>query len=335
MDIAPFSTTGIGSLPHRRPSEACRLVLETFDIPFWPQLPRISFREGMVAQYAEGMPFLRTDPDKGAVWVERSEGEEIERFYESWGDKTLIAMSEDYAKGLYAFLYEIRGKSFDILKGHVTGPLTFSLGLKDAQGRPVYFNEELREICLMLLKGKIRWQAEALRPHASEIIIFIDEPVLSALGSTSYMGVSREETLRLLKETAGAVSAAGAIPAIHCCGRAEWPLLTEAGISILNFDAYGYGDTLAIYPDEISRFIDSGGILAWGIVPTTEAIRGETPDSIKSRFDLRLAELARHIPEEKLLKSIMLTPSCGTGSLSEDETSKVFQLLLRLKEDLA
>ncbi|MDP2168051.1 MAG: hypothetical protein Q8J64_06950, partial [Thermodesulfovibrionales bacterium] len=229
MRIKPYSTTGIGSLPHTDPVEASRAVLETFDIPFWPQLPRLSFMEGMVAQYSEGMPFIRTDPEKGSVWLDDSGGEELERFYEGYNDNTLIAVSENHARGLYAFLGEIQGRGFEFLKGHVTGPLTFSLGLNDANGRPVYFNEELREICLMLLKAKVRWQAETLRPHAKGLIMFMDEPILSALGSTTYMGVSRQEALRLLRETSDAIKASGAVSGIHCCGRAEWPLLIEAG----------------------------------------------------------------------------------------------------------
>ena len=335
MKIKPFSTTGIGSLPHTEAREAVRLVLDTFDIPFWPQLPKLSFREGMVAQYAEGMPFLRTDDSKGAVWVERNNGEELERFYESYKDTTLIAISEEHAKGIYAFLYEIKGRRFPILKGHVTGPLTFALGLNDGSGRAIYYDEELREIALMLLKAKVRWQVEALRPHADGIIIFVDEPIVSALGSSGYMGVQRDEALRLLRELCNTVSAAGAVPGIHCCGRAEWPLLLEAGITILNFDSYGFAETLGIYPDEVKKFIQSGGYLAWGAVPTTEAVAAETPDSIKSRFARALDGLSRSVPRELLLEKIILTPSCGAGSLDIPGALKAFQLLMRLKEDFA
>ncbi len=57
--FSPFLTTGIGSLPHTDPEEACGLVLATFDIPFWPQLPKLSFRESMIPQFSEGMPFFK------------------------------------------------------------------------------------------------------------------------------------------------------------------------------------------------------------------------------------------------------------------------------------
>ena len=330
--VKPFSTTGIGSLPHRDPAEACRLVLETFDIPFWPQLPRTSFLEWMIPQYSEGMPFINIDTAGESVYVSRNNSDQLERFYETCRDRARIAVSDDYARGLHLFLRMIRGKRFDSLKGHITGPMTFTLGLKDEEGRLVYFDEELREIALLLLQAKARWQIDQLRPHAGNIFIFIDEPILSALGSSTYLGVSREETLRLLTEIAAAIREAGAIPGIHCCANADWVLAIESGVKVISFDAYHYFDNLSIYHQEIRGFLENGGFLAWGIVPTTDDINGETPESIIKKFDGRLKALEKHIPPEILTQGTILTPSCGTGSRSVEETLKIFQLLLRLKE---
>ncbi|MEW6674547.1 MAG: hypothetical protein AB1348_00755 [Nitrospirota bacterium] len=330
----PFMTTGIGSLPHTDPEEACRLVLGTFDIPFWPQLPKVSFYELMIPQYSEGMPFIRIDEQRERIWIQRDESDALTKFYEACSEDYKVAISEDYAKGLNIFIRLIKDKQSDFIKGQVTGPLTFTLGLKDAEGRPVYFDEELREISLMLLMAKIRWQMDILRPYAKNIIIFIDEPILSALGSTGYLSVSSEEALRLLRETSDAVKQAGGIPGIHCCGNADWSTVINSDVRIISFDAYGYSDTISMYPAEFTGFLKGGGYLAWGIVPTTEAIIGETPDSIKKRFDISMKRLSKSISTDLLLSQILLTPSCGTGSRNIIETLKVFQLLIGLKESL-
>jgi hypothetical protein len=332
--LKPFSTTGIGSLPHREPGEAVTLVLEAFDIPFWPQLPAISFKESMIPQYSEGMPCVRLDAGEARIWYERDE-EEIERFYEGYSEEARIAVSEDYARGLYEFLRAVKGRRFDYLKGHVTGPLTFSLGLRDKGGKPLYFDEELRELCLMLLEAKARWQIEALGAHAGRVIIFLDEPVLSALGGTAYLGVDRQEALRLLKGACRAIKAAGGISGIHCCGRAEWPLVMETGVDIMNFDAYEFGDTLSIYPSETEAFLERGGILAWGIVPTTEMINSEDEGSITRLMHERLETLSRHVPRELLTGNALLTPSCGTGTRTVEEALRIFQILMRLREEFA
>lgn len=334
--IKPFSTTGIGSLPLMDAREACSLIFRTFDIPFWPQLPRVSFRESMIPQYSEGMPFVKIDMGKETLWVERDSSDELERFYEGWTEESRIAISEDYARGLHAFLgMGQQGRRFDYIKGHVTGPLTYTLGLKDTEGKAVYFDEELREISLMLLKAKTRWQIDMLKQHADGVIIFIDEPILSALGSSSYLGVNSGEALRLLRDITEAIRSEGAVAGIHCCGNADWPLVIKSGADIINFDAYDYVDTVSLYPSEFTGFLERNGCLAWGIVPTSDAIVEETPEKIRARFDRGMENLSRTIPGDLLKSNILLTPSCGTGSRSADENVKVFQLLMRLKEDLA
>lgn len=333
--IKSFSTTGIGSMPHKDPEEACRLIFETFDIPFWPQLPNISFREFMIPQYSEGMPFFRIDHERQTVWIEKNSSDDLERFYEVWKEESRIAISEDYAKGLHTFIRIIKKRRFDFLKGHVTGPLTFTLGLKGIDGKPVYFDEELREISLMLLKAKVRWQLDVLKAHAEDVILFIDEPILSALGSSSYLGVNNDEVLRLLKDITATIRSEGCISGIHCCGNADWPLVFKSGADIINFDAYDYIGNIALYPEEITAFLKKGGYLAWGIVPTSEAINREDTGSIRIRFDRDIEALSRRVPESLLLSNILLTPSCGTGSRTIKETLKVFQLIMRLKETLA
>lgn len=328
-------TTGIGSLPHHSAIDGCRLVLSSFDIPFWPQFPKISFKEFMIPQFSEGMPFLKLDPDKQLIWVEKNSSDELERFYESCSPESRIAISEDYAQGLHAFLRMIKGRRFSILKGHVTGPLTFTLGLKDDAGKAAYFDEEFREISLMLLQAKTRWQIDMLKQHADSVIIFIDEPILSALGSSSYLGVNTDEALRLLQEMVKTIKTEGGIAGIHCCGNADWPMVMKSGADIVNFDAYDYLDTIALYQEECRAFLEKGGYFAWGIVPTSDAISGENPDSIRERFQAGLFTLSKHIPQDLIRTNMLLTPSCGTGSRTVAEAVKIFQLLMRLKEDMA
>jgi methionine synthase II (cobalamin-independent) len=327
----PFFTTGIGSLPHTDPEEACRLVFETFDMPFWPQLPGLSFRESMIPQFSEGMPSLRIDERREIVWIDKNDTD-LQRFYETYSVGWEITTSKDYAKGLHTFLKIIRDRHFEFLKGHITGPLTFTLGLKDAHGRLVYFDEELREVALIVLKAKIKWQIETLKRFAETVVIFIDEPILSALGSSSYIGVSPDEALRLLKETSDSIKESGGIPGIHCCSNADWPLVINSGVDIISFDAYDYIESIALYPGEFTGFLRNGGHLAWGIVPTTESINKENAGSLKTRFDEGLERLSESMPRDLLLSQILLTPSCGTGSRSREEAVKVFSLLVEVNK---
>ncbi len=327
----PFYTTGIGSLPHKNAEQACKAATKNFDIPFWPQLPKLSFREWMIPQYSEGMPFVKINPRTESIWIDRTESDELDRFYETYTEESKIAISEDYAQGLHTFIKTAPGK-FAYLKGHVVGPLTFTLGLRDKEGKPIYFDEELREIALMLLKAKIRWQMEVLRPFGKELVMFIDEPILSSIGSTAYLGVDPKEALRLLKEMTNTIKKADGISGIHCCGNADWSLVTKSGVDIISFDAYEYFDTILAYSYYVNDFMYNKGYLAWGIVPTSDALAGETFESIKTHFVKRLDKLSKKVMPDLIFSQILLTPSCGLGARTPEEAELAFKLLAYLKK---
>jgi hypothetical protein len=328
-----FNTTGIGSLPHSDPEEACKIVLNSVDIPFWPQLPHRSFLELMIPQYSEGFPFVRIEGEH--IHVEQADEKALSTFYEAIANKTGFPISRKYAAGLYAFIDILKQQNqrYDTIKGHITGPLTFALSLTDSEKRPIYFDEELRELSLELLKGKVKWQIEILKPYADKVLIFIDEPILSALGTSTYIGVSNNEALRLLQEIVKEVKVSGGIAGIHCCGKADWHLVLSSGIDVFNFDSYFFWDTLSIYPEEIKAFIDNNGFIAWGVVPTTEAIRNVTLQGLKDQLERGLSSLKKiGVPEYKLRQQILITPSCGTGSLNTEDALRVFSLLKELRD---
>jgi hypothetical protein len=332
--IPPFSTTGIGSAPHNDAQEACELIAASFDIPFWPQLPHRSFRELMIPQYAEGMPFLRIDDSAEKIFIARDDSDDLDRFYEAHAELPGVAISEDHSAGIHAFIKTFSGKRFDIVKGHVTGPLTFTLGLKDSSGAPIYFDEEMREIASMLLQAKIRWQVETLKKMADNVIIFIDEPIFSAIGSSSYLGVKDDEILRLLSDSAAAIENAGGISGIHCCGKADWSMVIQSGVRILNFDAFEYFDTFAMYGDDIKAFLDAGGYLAWGVVPASDAIAAVGAEDVSALFKERLSRLQGITKSDLIYKQALITPSCGAGSRTMAEAEKIFRICRSVKESV-
>lgn len=333
MMLKSFSTTGIGSLPHSDHEEACRVIFDSVDIPFWPQLPHRSFLELMVPQYSEGFPFVKIEGEH--INVVKAQEEALTSFYETIAAKTGFPITEERAAGLYKFIdiLKANGRKLDTVKGHITGPLTFTLSLTDDEKRPIFFDDELRELSLELLKGKASWQIELLKPYADNVLIFIDEPILSAIGTSSYLGVSNAEASRMLTEIVKHIKSCGGIAGIHCCGKADWPLILSSGIDVFNFDAYYFWDTLGIYPEEIKSFINNGGFIAWGVVPTSDIIRGVTLEGLCEQLERGLTSLEKiGVPREKLRRQSLLTPSCGTGSLEINDALRVFALLKGLRD---
>lgn len=326
-----FNTTGIGSLPHNDPEEACRIVLDSVDIPFWPQLPHRSFLELMVPQYSEGFPFVRIDGED--IHVEPADDGDSAVFYEAIANNSGFPISREYAAGFYKFIEILKeqDRKYEIVKGHITGPMTFALSLTDKEKRPVYFDDEMKELSLELLKGKVTWQIDALKPFADKVMIFIDEPILSALGSSAYIGVSDEESSRMLSTIVNHIKESGGIAAIHCCGKADWPLVLSSGIDVFNFDSYFFWDTLRLYPEEVKRFLENKGCIAWGVVPTSDIIKQVDLDGLTEQLERGLTSLEEFIPRELIREQVLITPSCGTGSLSTEDALKVFSLLKELR----
>ena len=74
--------------------------------------------------------------------------------------------------------------------------------------------------------------------------------------------------------------------------------------------------------------MENGGVLAWGIVPSSEKIAEETADSLIAKLKERISHLAsKGINENLIWEKCLLTPSCGTGSLSVKLSEKVFYTL--------
>ena len=337
-----FLATGIGSMPFDDAQYAVDLALSRFpEAPFWPQLSRMGFREQMAPQYAEGLPRLVIDEEAKRLHFDTTGdySEEMATFYEGYlaslepdlarGDCSPMAIGGDFAHGLPVLEESLRaeGGKRPFVKVHTTGPCTFALSLTDENKRSIYYNTEFRDVAVKALGMKCRWQIRKFQPFAERVICFLDEPVLSAYGSSAYVGVQREDVVAVLGEVNEAIHGAGALAGVHCCGNTEWTLLTDAGADMISFDAFGFGETIAMYPDAIREHFARGGMLAWGAVPTSsEEIREQSVEALASRLEKMIDNLAsKGIVREMIVDRAIITPSCGTGSLEPADAELVFE----------
>jgi hypothetical protein len=340
MGIKPFTATAIGSLPYTSAEEAMRLILHSIPgCPIWPQLPKRSFFEKMEIQYSEGLPRIVIDEQKGRIYFNTADQDacaaDIGAFYEKYmaaeesGDWSAFAISEKYSSGIVYFKNALSTQpKREWLKVQTTGPVTFSLSIVDENKRAIYYNEMFRDCIVKGMAAKCRWQIDQFKPFTQNIICFVDEPILCAFGSSTYVSVTRDDLVAILREMADAIHASGALCGVHCCGNTEWPILIDAGVDIINFDAFGYGESIALYPQQIQQHLDNGKYIAWGIVPTSDQIMTQTVDSLAALYDKNAARLtAKGIDTALVHRQSLLTPSCGLGSLTPAHAEKVFTLL--------
>lgn len=333
LNLDKFLPTGVGGLPFNEPKEACELVFDCLQkgIPFWPQLTKKNFKENMYVQYSQGLPGVAIDEPGQTIHINTSAqgySGELEEAYEHYlaDDLEFFAIGPDYAAGLYEFISrKPQIANHDIIKGQTIGPISFGLTVTDENKKAIVYNQEFRECMVKVLSSKTRWQIRKMKevnPKA-RIVIFIDEPYLVSIGS-SFFNIGQEQVINMLNEVIDGVHQEGAFAGIHCCGNTDWSIVLKTGIDILNFDACNYLETLFIYRQDLEKFINRSGIIAWGIVSN------ESQGALAGIKDMR----RRLKPYSEYLHPSLITPSCGLSALTPWRAKEVLSLCAGLAEDL-
>ncbi len=326
--LPALAATGIGSVPFTDNQEAVRLILENLtEIPYWPQMAQKGFQEDMVSQGAGGLPLILRDMDQRLVRVTDTVDRDtaLTQFYEAALQEDLdkFSLSPEEASGFYSLMEALPALPAGapaFVKGQVVGPVTFATIVKGMDGKAILFDYELIQAVTRGLALKAAWQAAKIRETGRQAVIFFDEPSLTGFGS-AFMQISREEVISMLTEAITAAREPGnAFFGIHCCGNTDWSVLLDTPIDILSFDSYEFFENLKLYDKALKKFLDRGGYLAWGLVPTSPTAPVETEEALWAKFTAQVEELAQFgIDKPFLLSQSLLTPACGLGYLAPEK----------------
>lgn len=321
--------TGIGSLPFSDVDEAIdRVFAACPEMPVWPQLPRRSFLEDMYVQCMERVPSVVVDEAEKRVYVDTTSTAGIEAFYENVSAVRVetFSISEQAAPGLYRFLERLPEieERVQVIKGQLTGPFTLGFGLKDEKGQPVLYNEAYFDIIKKALHMKARWMTAFIKERFpdKQVLIFFDEPFMVSFGS-AYVSISKDAVVSLMNEV---LSGLHALTGVHCCGNTDWSVLYRVNTDVVNYDAFNFLDTVFYYKEELAAFLKRGGMLAPGIVPSSEAVLSCSVEDL-TKLWLRFGEQVAGIDPSATWRDWFVTPSCGLGSLTEPQAARALDLL--------
>jgi methionine synthase II (cobalamin-independent) len=341
MDFQPnFLTTLIGSVPYHNTSDTCDRIMAAVDLPVWPQMVRLGFRENMYTQYGAVLPSIRIDDQTEKITFDTA-GDlttPLEAFYTHYLEEDLdyFALQTSHAVGFYAMVERLSRTSGTWVKGQVTGPVSMGLTVTDQDRRASLYNEMLVDVLVKNAAMNARWQIRSLKSVRPQVIIFVDEPYMASFGS-AFISLSRDQVIVMLDEVFDAIHAEAGLAGVHCCANTDWSVLLETSVDILNLDAYEYLDNLALYPHELRKFLDRGGIVAWGIVPNTQEIFSVTPQQLVQQLRTGITLVcekaaARGVfmePREFETRSLV-TPACGLGSASTAVADEVLSVLVQV-----
>ena len=266
----------MGIMPHTDVEKALDLAL-SLDIPFWPQLPKVSYYEDMYAQASRNFPGIAIDLKSQKISFDTARfEEELGDYFEKREHIETFGLTEEYSAVYHKFLAkDFRG--YHAIRGQATGPISFGFNVIDENRKPIIYNEEVRAILFDFVQKKVNVQYQDLREKNSNAFVWVDEPGLGYVfsGLSGYNDQQAKEDYRNFLQ--GLEGPKG----LHLCANVNLPYLLELGIEILSFDAYQIEFMPKEYASSVAEFIKSGGIISWGIVPTESAILAkETPETL-------------------------------------------------------
>jgi hypothetical protein len=326
-------TTAMAVMPHRDVNRALELSL-SLDVPYWPQLPQVSYYEDMYVQASEHFPGMVLDLGKRTLRFSREKFvTEFEETLRHFGELEYFDISETYSVVYHHFLkLDLSGRP--AIRGQLEGPISFGMNVLDPDGRPILFDDTIRPFMLEVMAKRVNVQLHRLREKNANAFMYIDEPGLqflfSALSGYSDQAAKGDlETFFSLVERPRGV---------HLCGNPDWDFLLGMDLDILSLDAYSNGEVFSSYARSIGKFLDRGAILSWGIVPTNfEPFARETLDSLEKTLTGVWNKLHKKgIDLEFLLSRSLLSPAtcCLVNADAEKTVEKAFQMVKDLSARL-
>ena len=248
-----------------------------------------------------------------------------------------MAITPAFSKGIYALenCLKAEGKKRPLVKVQTTGPFSFALTIVDENKRAIYYNEEFRDMIVKALAMKCRWQIQKFQPYAENIICFIDEPILSAFGSCTYVSVQREDVVALLKEV---------IDAVHADGPGRHPLLRQHRVEHPDRRRRGHRQLRRLRLRRDHRHVRRVGQAAPAarrhaglgrgadLASHPRADRRDPRRQVRAGADNLVAKAG--IDKQIILEQAIITPSCGTGSIEVADGESVFQNLRAVSQSL-
>jgi len=299
-------TTAMAVMPHIDVQRAINMAL-SLDVPFWPQLPNYSYYEDMYVQAGEHFPGIVLDVANRTLRFSMDKFiTELEDALLHFDDPVYFDVSETYSVVYHRFL-ALDLKDRPSIRGQLEGPISFGFNIRDQDDRPILFDDTVRPFMFDFMARRINVQLARLKQINGNAFMFVDEPGLQFL----FSAMAGYTDLKAKDDMDRFFAQIDRPRGIHLCGNPDWDFLLNLDLDIISLDAYTNAEIIASYSKAIKRFLDRGGVMVWGLVPTGfEAFAGEEIPSLINRLENIWETLwANNIDRDQLIARSMLSPA--------------------------
>lgn len=235
-----------------------------------------------------------------------------------------LDVSESADLGVETFLQELIGR-VDPIALTITGPITLmlqlvGLGLDRAEA------QQLASSAVVERSRRVLALASDYLPEAP-VVLFLEEPGLSNSMHPSFP-VAPDDIASIESGVVGDLEA-DAMVGVQVSGRADWAMLMTTGISVLGAPLTARLDTVAA---ELGTFLERGGFIAWGAVPTDEPL-GASVDRLWRRLNATWCDLVFQGLDPVLLRErSIITPAAGLAEFGLSQAERVMRLTAELSD---
>jgi len=326
-------TTAMAVMPHTDVGRALEMAL-TLDVPFWPQLPNYSYYEDMYVQAAEHFPGTVLDINKRTIRFSMDKfAEELEIALEHFDDPNYFDISEAYSSVYHQFL-ALDLKDRPAIRGQLEGPISFGFNILDQDERPILFDDTVRSFMLDFFAKRLNVQLMRLKKKNEKAFMFVDEPGLQFL----FSAMSGYSDLKANGDLDHFFSLVDRPRGIHLCGNPDWEFLLNLDLDVLSLDVFTNAEIFASYASHIGKFLNRGGVIVWGIVPTAFETfdREEMPSLIARLENVWKILWSKDIDPKQITHQGMLSPAtcCLVNPDKEKTVEKAFAAVNTMAEVL-
>jgi hypothetical protein len=170
-------TTAMGIMPHKDVEKALRLSL-SLDIPFWPQLPHVSYYEDMYVQASEHFPGIIADVENQRLSFDSARFQiELPEYSEKMANVSTFTLSNKYS-AVYPPFLSCDFHKYSAIRGQLIGPVSFGFKVFDENNMPIIYNESVRTLLFDFLSRKLNAQYSELKSRNTHAFVWMDEPGL-------------------------------------------------------------------------------------------------------------------------------------------------------------
>jgi len=184
------------------------------------------------------------------------------------------------------------------------------------------------------MSKRINVQLERLKKMNPNAFMFVDEPGLQFL----FSALSGYDSAKAKRDLEYFFSIVDRPRGIHLCGNPDWDFLLDLDLDVLSMDVYQNGEIFSSYSGSIKNYLDRGGVLVWGIVPTNyEPFEAENIHTLEARLAGIWNVLAgKGIDLEFLLARSLISPAtcCLVNPDGEKTVEKAFRVVRKLSQSL-